>query len=65
MTTSPRKNARAVTLVEILAVVGIMALLLAVLLPGIQAARRNALWAQSQANLKNLRQEPFEITDTL
>ncbi|RLS64812.1 MAG: type II secretion system protein [Planctomycetota bacterium] len=56
MTTSPRKNARAVTLVEILAVVGIMALLLAVLLPGIQAARRNALWAQSQANLKNLGQ---------
>ncbi|MSR41776.1 MAG: type II secretion system protein [Phycisphaerales bacterium] len=49
-------NPRAMTLVEILAVVGIIALLLGVLLPGVQAARRNAIWAKSQANMKQLGQ---------
>ncbi len=49
-------RARAMTIVEILVVIGIIALLLAVLLPGIQAARRNAVWAQSQANMKQLGQ---------
>ncbi len=48
---SPR---RAFTLVEILTVVGIIALLVAILLPALRTARRNAEWADSANNLRQV-----------
>lgn len=42
------------SLVEILAVVGIIAVLIAILLPGLAVVRRNAIWANSQSNLRNI-----------
>jgi hypothetical protein len=49
-------SARGFTIVETLAVVGVIALLLAILLPAINVARRNALWGTSQANLRQIGQ---------
>lgn len=42
------------TLVEILAVVGIIALLMAILLPALRVARANSDWAASQNNLRQI-----------
>jgi len=39
-----------------LAVVGVIAVLLAILLPALNIARRNAIWASSQANLRQVGQ---------
>ena len=49
-------QSRGITIVEMLAVVGVIALLLAILLPAVNLARRNALWATSQANLRQVGQ---------
>ncbi|MDA1008627.1 MAG: type II secretion system protein [Planctomycetota bacterium] len=49
---SRSRGALGFTLVEILTVVAIIAVLVAILLPALMTARRNALWAQSQNNLK-------------
>jgi prepilin-type N-terminal cleavage/methylation domain-containing protein len=51
MHTSPR---RAFTLIEILTVVGILALLVAILLPALRTARRNAEWADAANNLRQV-----------
>lgn len=55
---SPRSRGRTrgITIVEMLAVVGVIALLLAILLPAVSLARRNAQWATSQANLRQVGQ---------
>ena len=45
---------RGMSLVEILAVVAIIAVLIAILLPGLAVVRRNAIWANSQSNLRNI-----------
>lgn len=47
---------RGFSIVEMLAVIGVIAVLLAILLPALGAARRNSLWAQSQANLRTVGQ---------
>ncbi len=47
---------RGMTIVEILAVVGVIVLLLGILLPAVNLARRNALWGRSQANLRQVGQ---------
>jgi prepilin-type N-terminal cleavage/methylation domain-containing protein len=49
-----RLTARGMSLVEILAVVAIIAVLIAILLPGLAVVRRNAIWANSQSNLRNV-----------
>ncbi|MDA0803971.1 MAG: type II secretion system protein, partial [Planctomycetota bacterium] len=57
MTTTPTTDrlalrSRGFTLVEILVVIGIIAVLAAILVPALSTARANALWATSQSNLK-------------
>lgn len=47
---------RGITIVEMLAVIGVIAVLMAILLPAISLARRNALWGTSQANLRQIGQ---------
>ena len=49
-------NRRGMTIVEILAVIGVIAVLLAILVPAVSLARRNALWGTSQANLRQVGQ---------
>lgn len=44
------------TIVEILAVVSVITILLAILLPTLGGARRNALWTLSQSNMRQLGQ---------
>ena len=51
-----RTNNRGFTIVEMLAVIGVIAVLLAILLPAISSARRNALWGTSQSNLRTVGQ---------
>jgi hypothetical protein len=51
-----RKSSRGITIVEMLVVIGVIAVLLAILLPALSVARRNALWATSQANLREIGQ---------
>ncbi|MCA9284517.1 MAG: hypothetical protein KDA22_04855 [Phycisphaerales bacterium] len=45
---------RAMTLVEIITVIGIITLLLAILLPALSVARGNSVWAGSQNNLRQI-----------
>lgn len=56
MTPSARHPARGFTLVEFLVVIGIIAVLISVLMPALQKARRAAEATQCQANLKNIGQ---------
>ena len=51
-----RTTHRGITIVEMLIVIGVIAVLLAILLPALSVARRNALWATSQANLREIGQ---------
>lgn len=51
-----RTTHRGITIVEMLVVIGVIAVLLAILLPALSVARRNALWATSQANLREIGQ---------
>lgn len=51
-----RTTHRGITIVEMLIVIGVLAVLLAILLPALSIARRNALWATSQANLREIGQ---------
>ena len=51
-----RTTRRGITIVEMLIVIGVIAVLLAILLPALNVARRNALWATSQANLREIGQ---------
>ena len=47
---------RGITIVEMLVVISVIAVLLGILLPALNVARRNALWATSQANLREIGQ---------
>lgn len=42
------------SLVEMIVVIGVIALLVAILLPGLAAVRKNAIFAQSQSNLRQI-----------
>ncbi len=53
---SRSRSRHGMTIVEILAVIGVIGVLLAILVPAVSLARRNALWGSSQANLRQVGQ---------
>lgn len=60
--TLPRTSRRGMTVVEIIAVVGIIIVLLAILLPALSIAGGNARWATSQSNMRQIYQLMQEYT---
>ena len=54
MHSRPRHCARAFTLVELLVVIGIIAILIAMLLPSLAKAQTQAKWVQCQSNLRQI-----------
>lgn len=52
--TNPPREPRGVTLIEILTVIGVIALLVAILLPSLSVLRRNAIFTKSQSNLRQI-----------
>jgi type II secretory pathway pseudopilin PulG len=59
---NPVRLPRGMTIVEIIAVVGIIVVLLAILLPALSVASGNARWATSQSNMKQIYQLMLEYT---
>lgn len=51
-----RNQFRGMTIVEILAVVAVITILIAILLPALSASRRNTLWTLSQSNMRQIGQ---------
>ena len=58
----PASSRRGLTVVEIVAVIGIIALLMGILLPALTVAYGNARWASSQSNLRQINQLMIEYT---
>lgn len=61
---SPQKTRKGFTLIELLVVISIIAMLMALILPGIQNARRNARNLQCKNKVKNISLAIFNKTTT-